>query len=237
MKTMTPRSDAPATPSRPRLRRLCAAAVVVPALALAACSGESPASTPGASAASTPGSSGTTSATSSATTASATPSATATPTPTPTTTAPSPSSLPRTNTAVSKVFADRGLGHGVTVGTISRNVPWPKGNPVSEAAFEIVGVYVKVRAGARYSATIEPGMFALATADPSLVEPATQFGSTLGKPLAVATRGMTTDGWLFFKVDRGAKTPFTLYLRRPAYSVSTTGASLPATRYGVTITK
>ena len=138
---------------------------------------------------------------------------------------------------MSKTFTDRGMGHVVTVGTVSRDIPWPKGNPVSEDAFEIVGVYVRGRAGSRYSATIEPSMFALTSADKGLVEPTTQFGSTLGKPLGVAQRGTTSEGWLFFKVDRGAKAPLTLYLRRPAYSVSTTGAKLPATRYGVQIAR
>ncbi len=80
-------------------------------------------------------------------------------------------------------------------------------------------------------------MFALTTADTGLVEPTTQFGSTLGKPLGVAKRGSTSEGWLFFKVDRGAKAPLTLYLRRPAYAVSTTGATLPATRYGVQVAR
>ena len=233
MKTLTRRSDAPPTTSRTRLRQLFSVAVVVPALTLTACSGESPVTadptTPATSASAAATTSTTTAGTSTTTTSSATPSATPT-------ASPDPTSGPRVNAAVGKTFTDRGMGHAVTVGTVSRDIPWPKGNPVSEAAFEIVGVYVRARAGARYSATIEPSMFVLST-NTGLVEPTTDFGTTLGKPLTVAQRGKTTEGWLFFKVDRGAEGPLTLYLRRPAYAVSTTGATLPATRYGVQITK
>ena len=229
MKTLTRRSNAPSTTPGTRLRQLCAVAVVVPALTLTACSGESPVTADPTAPATT--------ASAAATTSTTPPTTSATPTGTPSTTATDePTSGPRVNSAVGKTFTDRGMGHAVTVGTVSRDIPWPKGNPVSEDAFEIVGVYVKARAGARYSATIEPSMFALATKT-GLVEPTTQFGATLGKPLPVAKRGSTTEGWLFFKVDRGAEGPTTLYLRRPAYAVSTTGATLPATRYGVQITK
>ena len=229
MKTLTRRSDAPSTTPGTRLRQLCAVAVVVPALTLTACSSESPVTADPTAAATT--------ASAAATTSTTPPTTSATPTGTASTTATEPTSGPRVNSAVGKTFTDRCMGHAVTVGTVSRDIPWPKGNPVSEDAFEIVGVYVRSKAGGRYSATIEPSMFALTTADKGLVEPTTQFGSTLGKPLGVAKRGSTSEGWLFFKIDRGAKDPLTLYLRRPAYAVSTTGATIPATRYGIQVAR
>ena len=198
MKTLTRRSDAPSTTPGTRLRQLCAVAVVVPALALTACSSESPVTADPTAAATT--------ASAAATTSTTPPTTSATPTGTASTTATDePTSGPRVNSAVGKTFTDRGMGHAVTVGTVSRDIPWPKGNPVSEDAFEIVGVYVRSKAGGRYSATIEPSMFALTTADKGLVEPTTQFGSTLGKPLGVAKRSSTSEGWLFFKVDREQK--------------------------------
>jgi hypothetical protein len=229
MKTLTRRSDAPSTTPGTRVRQLCAVAVVVPALTLTACSSESPVTADPTAAAAT--------ASAAATTSTTPPTTSATPTGTASTTATEPTSGPRVNSAVVKTFTDRFMGHAVTVGTVSRDIPWPKGNPVSEDAFEIVGVYVRSKAGGRYSATIEPSMFALTTADKGLVEPTTQFGSTLGRPLGVAKRGGTSEGWLFFKVDRGAKAPLTLYLRRPAYAVSTTGATIPATRSGIQVAR
>lgn len=232
MKTLTRPSDAPSGAHSPtrrtRLRQLCAVAVVVPALTLAACSGESAVTAdPTAPASTTSAATSTTSTTTAPTTDTAMPSVTTS----------TPPQQPRSFTAVMKTFRDPALGHVVTVGTVSRNVPWPKGNPASEAAFEIVGVYVKVTAGSRYSASIDPSMFVLTTANPSEIPSTSQFGTTLGKPFPTVQRGQTGAGWLFFKVDRGSKSPMTLYLVRPTYKVSTTGATLPATRNGVQVTK
>ncbi|MEO7752156.1 MAG: DUF4352 domain-containing protein [Terracoccus sp.] len=242
MKTLTTR------PRSPRGRSRWLLAGVAPLVLATACSTQAPVTSVGptdAASAATgttapgPSTPGETSASSmSPTPSSSSPTTTATPSPT-TTTKPAVGAVggSRVNTALMKVFADRGMGHRVVIGTVSRNIPWPAGNPVSEEAFEIVGVYLSVKAGGRYSASVAPAMFALGTADPSLVEPTTEFGSTLGKPLGTVARDQTGTGWLFFKVDRGAKEPFTLYLRRPAYKVSTTGKTIPATRYGAWITK
>ncbi len=215
---------------------------VAPLVLATACSTQAPVTAVGptnaTSAPTAPGSSTPTETSASPTPSSSSPSTTVTPSPT-TTTKPAVSAVggPRVNTPLMKAFSDPGMGHRVLIGTVSRNIRWPAGNPVSEEAFEIVGVYVRVTAGARYSASVTPAMFALGTADPSLIEPTTEFGTTLGKPLGTVTRDQTGAGWLFFKVDRGAKEPFTLYLRRPAYTVSTTGKTIPATRYGAWITK
>jgi hypothetical protein len=227
MKTLTRPSDAPFQTRRTRLRQLCAVAVVLPALGLAACSGESAVTADPTAPASTTSAATSTTSTTAPTTDTAMPSVTTS----------TPPQQPRSITAVNKTFGDRALGHVVTVGTLSRNVPWPKGNPASEAAFEIIGVYVKATAGSRYSASINPSMFVLTTANPSTIPSTSQFGSTLGKPLPTVQRGQTGSGWLFFKVDRGSKSPMSIYLVRPTYKVSTTGQTLPGTRYGVQVTK
>jgi hypothetical protein len=241
MKTMTPRSDAPAAPVRPRLRQLCAAAVVVPALALAACSGD-----PGASSASTQttsGSAGSAASTTSATSAPATSTTTSVPTTSAapaTPPAPTKTALPVDKTRytdINAVITDPDLGHTITATRLARQLTWPAGQPVGAQQFEIVGVRVRFQAGSRYSATLEPGMLALvAGSTTQTVAPTNEFaGRWQAAPLKTANRAMTTSGWVIFKINRGITSPLELRYNRPAYSVSTTGKSFPAKSFTVAL--
>ncbi|EWT02992.1 hypothetical protein N865_03500 [Intrasporangium oryzae NRRL B-24470] len=203
------------------LRRLAVAGVLVPLLALGACSGEdavtsSPTAPAGATTA--PGTSTGSSTTSSVPTTSDTPSATAT----------------RTDTKINATIKDPVLGHTITAVTLSRSIPWPAGNPVSAANFEIVGVSLHNVAGKRYSATIDPTMFSLQVGPTgAFVAPTTEFGTTFGTPLATAKRGETKDGWLFFKIDKGSTGPVVLKFQRPSYKVTTTNSAIPAQAFTV----
>ncbi|MCU1536058.1 MAG: hypothetical protein JWP82_409 [Humibacillus sp.] len=246
MTTMTPRPDATATPSRPRLRQLCAAALVVPALALGACSstpsGTDAPSASGSTGAATPSETSSTAAT---TSAAPTTSATTATTPTPTTAAPTTPAKPAlpvdktTYTNPNVAIRDGDLGHTITATRLARQLSWPAGQPVGAQQFEIVGVRVRFEAGARYSATLEPGMLALvAGSTTQTVAPTNEFnGRWQAKPLTTANRNQTTSGWVFFKINRGIKTPLQLRFNRPAYSVSTTGKSFPAKSFTVALTK
>ncbi len=205
------------------LRRLAVVGVIAPLIAVSGCTGTTP--TPTSTTAGAFGSS---------TSGPATPDATGTSAATSTTTAPTPEPS-QTDLTLDLKLKDPQLGHAATVTMIARNIPWPADAPVGEAAFEIVGVYLTVVAGKQFSATVEPTMFTLQAGPAAAAPPTTEFGKQFGTPLAVAKRGETTKGWLFFKVPRDSAAPFTLYLNRPAYTVSTTGKSFPATKVGVKV--
>lgn len=135
----------------------------------------------------------------------------------------------RTDKKVAVTITDTVLGHDIKVTKLSRNIPWPAGNPVAAASFEIVGVELTVDAGDRYSADVQPTMFTLKTTTPALViKPTAEFAKKLGAPLATAKRAEKKSGWLFFKVDRGVTGPVALSFNRPAYKVSTTGKDIKA---------
>lgn len=227
----------PAAPARPstastlsaaRLRRLAAIGVVAPVVALAACSGGS------TGAADTTASGGSTvsgNAPTSSSTASAAPSTSA-----------SVDAAPvdhvryvPTNASI----VDPDLGHTITAARVTRGLPWPAGQPVSRKEFEIVGVLVTLKAGSRYSATLDPSMLSLVAASPAqTVVPTTEFGNRWNATaLKAAGRSQTTTGWVFFKVDRGTTSSLKLVFNRPAYQVSTTGRSFPAKTFSAVLVK
>ena len=198
--------------------------LVAPVVALAACSGESPVTADP------------TAPTGSATTP-ASPSGTTSGAPEPTSTATATAAAKRTTVSVNATLKDPILGHSFRVLKVSRNMPWPAGNPVSAANFEIVGVYLKVDTGDRYSATVAPSMFTL-RAFPSKrpVQATSEFDKVFKGSLArVTARNETRSGWVFFKMDKGAAGTFALGFHRPAYVVSTTDKAIPTNAYLVTI--
>lgn len=194
------------------LRHVTVAGVVLSMAALGACSSDASDTSPSASA--TPG------ATSPGT-------STSVPTsPAATTTTPA-----RADKTVKVQLKDDILEHVVTATKLSRNIPWPAGNPVAAASFEIVGVQLTVDAGDRYSADVKPSMFTLKPGAAAPVTPTTEFGKTLGAPLDTTKRAQKKTGWLFFKVDRGSSGALQLTFNRPAYTVKTTGKEIKAAAF------
>jgi hypothetical protein len=226
MKTLTRPSDAPSTTSRPRLRQLWAAAAIVPALALTACSGESAVTAD-------PTGPATTTSTAAATTSTAP----ATQTATPTTPAAAVDKVTYKN--LNAVIHDPDLGHTITATRVARHLKWPSGQPVGAEQFEIVGVRVRFEAGTRYSATLDPSMLSLIAANPKQTVPSTtEFkGLWSTKELGKATREQWSSGWVFFKVNRGTTPALALAFNRPAYQVSTTDKSIPAKSFRVVLAK
>lgn len=201
----------PSRPSRP-LRQLAVAGIVLSLAALGACSSD--ASDTGPSASATPG------ATSPA------PGTSVPTSPAATTTTPA-----RADKTVKVQLKDDILGHVVTATKLSRNIPWPAGNPVAAASFEIVGVQLTVDAGDRYSADVKPSMFTLKPGAAAPVTPTPEFDKTLGAPLDTTKRAQKKTGWLFFKVDRGSSGALQLTFNRPAYTVKTTGKAIKAAAF------
>ncbi|MGO4596425.1 hypothetical protein [Terrabacter sp. 2RAF25] len=229
MKTSAAALARPSTASGTRLRRLSVVGLLAPVVALAACSGESPVTAdPTAPVGST-----------SSTTAPAD-TATTPATPTPSTTSGSAAPVDKMVTkTITATLKDPELGHTITARRLVRNLSWPSGQPVGAKQFEIVGVWVNLKAGSRYSASIDSSMLALVAASPAQsVVPTSEFtkrwGATVLKP---AKRSQTTAGWVFFKVDRGTTSSLKLGFNRPAYQVSTTGKKLPAKSFTVVLTK
>ena len=235
MKTSAPAPARPSTASRAQLRRLAVVGLVAPVVALAACSGGSGATADStAQAATTPTSTSTSSTTASPTTA--TPSTTDTTG----TTAADGSTVDRpVVTPVKASITDPDLGHTITVGRVTRQLPWPSGHPVGAKQFEIVGVWVQFAAGSRYSATIDPSMLSLVAAQPAqTVKPTLEFPKQWNAaPLAAAARSQKTIGWVFFKVNRGTTSTLSLAFNRPPYTVSTTGKTIPQKTFSVVLTK
>jgi hypothetical protein len=226
MKTSALIPARPSTASGTRLRRLATVGLVAPVVALAACSGESPVTTDAT--ASAPAS--TSPATASTTTA---PTTAAAPT---TTQAPAQRSV---SSEVNASIKDPTLGHTLTARRVVRNFSWPAEQPVGAKQFEIVGVWVTMQAGSRFSASLDPSMLALVAAKPAqTVTPTTEFGKRWGATaLKPAKRAQTTAGWVFFKVDRGTSSALRLAFNRPAYEVSTTDKKIPASTFAVVLTK
>lgn len=229
MKTSAAALARPTTASGDRLRRLSVVGLLAPVVALAACSGESPVTADPTAPA------GVTSSTTEAAATSTSP-ATAPPSTTSDAAAPVDKMVTKTITATLK---DPELGHTITARRLVRNLSWPSGQPVGAKQFEIVGVWVTLKAGSRYSASVDSSMLSLVAASPAQsVVPTSEFtkrwGATVLKP---AKRSQTTAGWVFFKVDRGTTSALKLGFNRPAYQVSTTGKKLPAKSFNVVLTK
>lgn len=197
-----------------RARRLLAAGALVPLLAVAGCSSDSPPSAPGDG--TSPGS----------TAATGAPGATDSPA------APTPE---RTKIPVKVTLNDSVLGNLVSVDEVVRNMPFPAGHPISAESFEIIGVHVHLTAGTRYSAALQPAQITLKHGS-GYVRPTTEFGPSFAKPVETAQRGQTRTGWLIYKVDQGAG-PLEIMLHRPAYRVSTTGEDIPAQVFTVPLTE
>jgi hypothetical protein len=225
MKTPTPAHARPQTASGARLRRLAVVGLAAPVLALAACSSEAPVTADPTASAST----GTTPPTSATSIESTSATTTATPT--------APATFSTKDLKVA--LKDPDLGHTITALKISRNLPFPPNQPVGAEAFEIVGVKVELKAGSRYSATLDPAMISLVATSPQQKVAATaEFGKTYhALPLSPAKRGTTERGWLFFKVDRGTTTYLRLQYDRPAYQVSTTDKNIKAHSFWVQLTR
>ncbi|KRB47793.1 hypothetical protein ASD90_05640 [Terrabacter sp. Root181] len=201
--------------------------LVAPVVALAACSGESPVTAdPTAPAGTTPA---------------ATSSSTASTTTAPTTTAAPTSAAPAkySTRTIKAVIKDPQLGHTITALRVSRNLPFPKNQPVGAEAFEIVGVKVEFAAGSRYSASLDPKMLTLVAARPKQnVAPTAEFGKAYkADPLLTTKRDDRDRGWVFFKVDKGTTSTLRLAFNRPAYAVSTTDKNIPAKTFSVVLTK
>ncbi|WP_157623005.1 hypothetical protein [Terrabacter sp. Root181] len=227
MKTSAPAHARPLTASGARLRRLAVVGLVAPVVALAACSGESPVTAdPTAPAGTTPA---------------ATSSSTASTTTAPTTTAAPTSAAPAkySTRTIKAVIKDPQLGHTITALRVSRNLPFPKNQPVGAEAFEIVGVKVEFAAGSRYSASLDPKMLTLVAARPKQnVAPTAEFGKAYkADPLLTTKRDDRDRGWVFFKVDKGTTSTLRLAFNRPAYAVSTTDKNIPAKTFSVVLTK
>ncbi|WP_460625524.1 hypothetical protein [Intrasporangium mesophilum] len=230
MKTSTTAPPRPRTTLRLRLRHLTAVAVVAPAIALAACSGE-PAVTADPTApagATTPAATATTS-TDAATTSDVPTTAAST------TLAP----VKYSSTTINAVIKDPVLGHTITALKLVRGLPFPANQPVGAEAFEIVGVKVQLQAGSRYSADIEPAMLSLIAADPQQnIQPTAEFGKAFkAAPLAAAKRDSSSKGWIYFKVNRGTTTALRLAFNRPSYQVSTTDKNIPSKTFSVVLSK
>lgn len=159
-----------------------------------------------------------------------------------TTTTASPTSTPPakySTRTIKAVIKDPDLGHTITALKVSRNLPFPKNQPVAAEAFEIVGVKIEFDAGTRYSAALEPSMLTLIAASPKQNVPVTsEFGKAFkADPLKTAKRDDRDRGWVFFKVDKGTTSSLRLAFNRPAYEVSTTDKSIKAKTFSVVLTK
>ena len=178
-----------AAPPRRKARRLAVAGAALSLTALGACSSDgAPASGPTAS-----GAASTQSSTSSSTQGSTAP--------TTSTTSAAPA---RVDKVVKVEIKDDVLGHTITATKLARHIPWPAGNPVAAASFEIVGVEMTVADGDRYTAEVAPSMFTLKAGSSGAISATTEFGKVFGAPLETAKRAEKKTGWLFFKLDRGA---------------------------------
>ena len=198
MKTLTRPSDAPSTTSRTRLRQLCAAAVVVPALALTACSGESPV---------------TADPTAPATSASDRPRR---PRPRRRRRSPRPRRPPRRRhrRPPSSGRPTRTSTRSSRTPTSATRSPRPaspatsSGRRVSPSAPSSSRSSACACASSRARATprpSSPSMLSLVASNPKqTVAPTNEFkGLWSAKELTKANRDETTSGWVFFKVNRG----------------------------------
>jgi hypothetical protein len=202
------------------LQGLVTVAAVAPLIAVAACSGEAPITATTASVAPT-----TTS------TAPTTASPGGTGTTTPATPAPSPSTL-----SPKGKITDDVLGHVITPVKVVTNLAWPAESPVGQEHFELVGLELKVAAGERYSATVDPSMFTLKPASGDPIPATNEFKGALGKELGTVKRGETKTGWLIFKVDKGTASTLELLFNRPSYQVSTTDKTIKPKTFTLKLT-
>lgn len=210
------------------MRGLAAGAVLAPLLVLGACSSEAPVTADPTRTQATTAAMGTTP-------PSATSSTSPTTSPTTTETVATPVAAQPTKIPVKVTLKDPVLGHTVTATQVVRNMRWPEGHPVAAESFEIVGVFVKIAAGDRYSAELPPSYLTLKLGS-SYARPTTEFGKDFAKLVKTAKRGETRSGWLIYKIDRDIN-PLVLMMHRPAYEVSTTDKSIKAQVFEATLTK
>ncbi|NUO35710.1 MAG: hypothetical protein HOQ27_11695, partial [Dermatophilaceae bacterium] len=171
MKTPAAALARPSTSTGTRLRRLAVVGLVAPVVALAACSGESPVTADPTAPA------GATSSTTGPSEASTSP----TPTDTTTTSESAPPVDQMTTKTLTATLKDPELGHTITARRLVRNLSWPSGQPVGAKQFEIVGVWVTLKAGSRYSASVDPSMLSLVAASPAqTVVPTSEFTKRWG---------------------------------------------------------
>jgi hypothetical protein len=205
---------------RRSLRGLLPVAAAASLLAVAACSGDVPI------------------------TATTAPVGTTTSSPSPATTGPGASSTttPSTPAASPTTLTPKGtitddvLGHVMTPVKVLTNLPWPEESPVGQEHFELVGVELKVAAGKRYSATVDPSMFTIKAASGDPIPATNEFKGALGKELGTVKRGETKTGWLIFKVDKGAASTLELQFNRPTYQVSTTDKTIKPKTFTLKLT-
>ena len=100
-------------------------------------------------------------------------------------------------TKIAASITDPDLGHTIKADSVVRHFPWPAGQPVGAKQFEIVGVWVSVAAGSRYSASIEPSMLSLVAASPAqTVMPTAEFAKQWGATPLKAADALAEDGRL-----------------------------------------
>jgi len=228
MTTLKLPTESARTSRTPRLRGIVAATAMVPLLALGACTSETPVTgTPSRTEAPAPGT-GDTSGTAGTSGPSETGSSSSEQATTPAATQP-------TQIPVKVTLRDPVLDQTVTVKQVQRNMPFPSGYPVGAETFEIIGLYVSLQTGPRFSAELSPRNLTLKLGD-SYVRPTTEFGPKYARPVSAAVRGGKSDGWLIYKIDKGTH-PLVLLLHRPAYKVSTTDTAIPAKLFQATLTQ
>ena len=107
---------------------------------------------------------------------------------------------------------------------LARNVSWPQGQRAQAAAFELVMIEMKWKAGTTYSAPIRTVDFALITGSTYPNRPDASLDPTLvaagwTKLPESLVAGQETTGWMVFKVDPKNAPTMRLEYTRPALKV------------------
>ena len=132
--------------------------------------------------------------------------------------------LPTEFVTIDKSIKDTTLGHTITVTKLARNVSWPQGQRAQAAAFELVMIEMKWKAGTTYSAPIRTVDFALITGSTYPNRPDASLDPTLvaagwTKLPESLVAGQETTGWMVFKVDPKNAPTMRLEYPRPALKV------------------
>ena len=132
--------------------------------------------------------------------------------------------LPTEFVTIDKSIKDTTLGHTITVTKLARNVSWPQGQRAQAAAFELVMIEMKWKAGTTYSAPIRTVDFALITGSTYPNRPDASLDPTLvaagwTKLPESLVAGQETTGWMVFKVDLKNAPTMRLEYTRPALKV------------------
>ena len=133
-------------------------------------------------------------------------------------------SSPTEFVTIDKSIKDTTLGHTITVTKLARNVSWPQGQRAQAAAFELVMIEMKWKAGTTYSAPIRTVDFALITGSTYPNRPDASLDPTLvaagwTKLPESLVAGQETTGWMVFKVDPKNAPTMRLEYTRPALKV------------------